>query len=76
VGAAVAALPTTRWCAATGEGITVQSAVAGLPDLAGLLAQLGALDGVRRVSPSLYAEIYKRSSTVYAGGELPPVAQD
>lgn len=76
VGAAVAALPTTRWCAATGEGITVQSAVAGLPDLAGLLTQLGALDGVRRVSPSLYAEIYKRSSTVYAGGELPPVAQD
>lgn len=72
VGAAVAALPTTRWSAGTSQGVLVQSAVAGLPELGELLARLGSLEGVRSARSSLYAEIFKRSSTVYAGGMLPP----
>ncbi len=75
VGATVAALPTTRWSAGTGERVLVQSAVAGLPELGELFERLHAHDGIRSIRSSLYAEIYKRSSTVYAGGILPPAEQ-
>lgn len=76
VGAAVAALSTTRWSAARCEGVLVQSAVAGLPELGELVATLSAIDGVASVRFSLYAEIFKRSSTVYSGGVLPPVDEN
>ncbi|GGC90612.1 hypothetical protein GCM10011512_17020 [Tersicoccus solisilvae] len=72
VGRAVAELPSTRWAASTGERIVVQSALAGVTDLERTLARLGGLDGVTAVRSSLYAEIFKRSSTVYVDGVLPP----
>lgn len=68
VGRAVAALPSSRWVAADGKGIVVQSAVGSLGELQALLLQLHTTDGVEKATYSLYAEIFKRSSVIYHDG--------
>ena len=64
----LAALPVTRWAAASGEYVLAQVAVASLEDLRGLLDGLRRLDGVTSLRSSIYAEIFKRSTVMYRDG--------
>ncbi|NVM98551.1 Lrp/AsnC family transcriptional regulator [Arthrobacter sp. SDTb3-6] len=74
VGRHVAGHPTTRWAASVGDRLLVQTAVPTLGHLKDVIAEFGALDGVQRFTSSLYVDIFKRSTVVYIGGQLPPVA--
>jgi Lrp/AsnC family transcriptional regulator for asnA, asnC and gidA len=64
----LAALPVTRWAAASGEQVMAQVAVATLNELRVLLDDLRRLDGVTSLRSSIYAEVFKRSTVMYRDG--------
>ncbi len=64
----LAALPVTRWAAASGEQVLAQVAVASLDDLRVLLDELRRMAGVTSVRSSIFAEIFKRSTVKYRDG--------
>ena len=64
----LAALPVTRWAAASGEQVMAQVAVATLDELRVLLDGLRRLDGVTSLRSSIYAEVFKRSTVMYRDG--------
>ena len=73
IGRRVARHTTTRWAASVGDRLLVQTAAPTLRHLKAVLAEFGSLDGVQRLTSSLYVEIFKRSTVVCVGGKLPPV---
>ena len=64
----LAALPVTRWAAASGEQVLAQVAVATLEDLRLLLDDLRGMDQVTSLRSSIYAEVFKRSTVMYRDG--------
>ncbi|WP_347110983.1 Lrp/AsnC family transcriptional regulator [Paenarthrobacter sp. S56] len=68
IGEYLAALPVTRWAAASGGKVLAQVATATLADLRILLADLLDQDEVLSADSSIYAEIFKRSTVRYQNG--------
>ncbi|MBT2555942.1 Lrp/AsnC family transcriptional regulator [Arthrobacter sp. ISL-5] len=78
LGQHLADLPVTRWAAASGEQMLAQVALSTLNDLRVLLDDLRLRKDIHSVRPSIYAEIFKRSTVIYRNGEpeKPPLAAD